>query len=190
MPKNDNTKQVASAKSSEHGFKSNRFDKNKERAYIARTGFKQSSKALNTSVSYLCPITKKKFANKTAYELHRKAYDNKNGASCGQTDWTNPGYLPIEEIRGDKYKPFTAKRLRENHAGTQPVHYQKYMSVLVDEETGKTEMRYVTVKKYRNFRDFLEDDGETIIASETDDVQYIDPDEQNLEGDDREIVDY
>jgi hypothetical protein len=179
MPKNDKKAVASSEKSS----KKNRFDKNKERAYIARTGYKNESISTEKSQVYKCPVSGRSFVHKGAYEIHRKSYGAKTNVSCTTQDFTNPDYLPIEEITGARYREAN-KRKPE---WVPRFELQKYLTVVVDEETGKTEKKWLTVKKYRDFRSLMDDDGETVIDETGEQLEYID-DEVNFEGDDQPII--
>lgn len=188
MPKNDKTSSkqpVASSKSSSGGGKTNRFSRDKERAHLAKTAYKSVAKDVSKTVSYKCPVCKDCFVFKSAYDIHRKACGQTDCVSCTEANFSNPTYAELSEIRGDRYSVANKRKPEWNPR----FHVRKYLNVLVDEETGKTEKRWITVKTYANFRALLDDDGETVIDENGVEPQYVDPSEVNHEGDDLSIVD-
>lgn len=189
MPKNDKTSSkpaVVSAKSSGGGGKTNRFSRDKERAHLARTSYKGTVKSNTKTVSYKCPTCKDCFVFKNAYDIHRKSCGLPSCVSCTETNLSNPTDANISDIRGDRYKALS-KRKPE---WMPRFHLVKQLNVVVDEETGKTEKRWITVKKFQNFQALMDDDGETVIDETAGaDLQYVDPSELNREGDDQSIID-
>lgn len=188
MPKTDKPASkptTAPSKSTSVGKKSG-FSKNKERSYLARNSYKPVTKETAKSTAYRCPVTGLKFVFKSAYDLHRKALDNQSNTHCSVHDQRVPTYADIAEVTGTRYADINRRKRQWNPE----FDVRMYLTVLVDEETGKTEKRWLTVKKYRNYQALLEDDGQTVIDLTADnDVQYVDPSEVNREGDDLSIVD-
>lgn len=187
MPKNDKTSSktpVASSKSSSGG-KTNRFSRDKERAHLARTSYKAVAKDVSKTVSHKCPVCKDCFVFKSAYDIHRKSCGLAGCVSCTENDPSVPTYAELSEIRGDKYSAANKRK----PVWSPRFHVQKQLHVVVDEETGKTEKRWITVKTYANFSALLDDDGETVVDEHCTEPQYVDPSEMNREGDDLSIVD-
>lgn len=188
MAKNDKTSKTTSAPSApaeqKSGSKSRGFNRRKENAFIARTGYKGVSKDTTVTTAFKCQVTGKRFTNKSAYELHRKSLEQSNNSHTME-DFTNPTYLPLSEIRGDKYREANKRKAPWNPS----YELQKQFSVVVDEETGRKELRWVTVTKYKNFEALLNDDGVDVLNENEEFPQYVDLEDVNEEGNDLPIID-
>lgn len=187
MPKTNNASAktpVASTKSS-GGGRGIKFSRDKERSHLARTAYKVAAKAVETRPTFKCPGCKSCYVFESAYIIHRKSCGLNNCGSCTQTDFSAPTYTELSIIRGDKYSAMNKRK-----APFMPAfHLRKLLNVVVDEETGKTEKKWITIKKYANYTDLLDNDGETVIDENGEEPQYIDPTEVNREGDDQSIID-
>jgi hypothetical protein len=197
MPKNDKSSAKTSTKASVASSKVSKgsgFSRSKERAHLAKTAYKVSVREATNTVSHKCPLCKQGFVYKSGYDQHRKTCGVKSCVSCTQevaptyrdlTEDDTEQNKYLNEVLGTKYKEFNKRK----PAWEPRFEVRKYLTVVVDEETGKTEKRWITTKKYANFRALLDDDGETVIDENGEEPQYVDPDEVNHEGNDLEIVD-
>lgn len=187
MPKNDKSTKGTTAppKGSGGGKSSARFSKDKERAHLARTAYNVVTKSADKAEIFKCPNCKECYVFKSAYTIHRKSCGIDTCVSCTEEDVSIPTYATLSEVRGDRY----ASANKRKAPWSPRFAVQKYLTVLVDEDSGKTEKRWITVKKYPNYQALLDDDGETIIDESGENVQYVDPAELNQEGDDQAIVD-
>jgi hypothetical protein len=188
MPKNDKTASKSTttpAKGSSTGKRSVGFNKDKERAHLAKTAYNVVQTATEQKKIFKCLNCKDSYVSEGAYIIHHKSCGIETCKSCTKDDISIPTYSSLAVIRGDRYASMNKRKVPWNPR----FEVQKYLNVVVDEETGKTERHWVTVKKYANYRAMLDDDGETVIDESGENVQYIDQVEQNKEGDDQSIVD-
>jgi len=170
MPKTDNKQSARTVQKTESSTKKSRkFDKNKERSYIARTGYKTAEKDGTVRNVFTCRVTGKRFMFESAFILHQKTLNQKSSKFYSDSDLSHPTYIDTNVLLGTRYK----RSDEEVEEWTPLFDVQRYMNVLLNEETGLTAKRWVTVKKYRNFQSLLDDDGESLFKDD-ESVQYVD----------------
>ena len=133
--------------------KNTRVNRDKERAYISAHGYASTDakKEIDQHVSNTCPKCSQRFVNNSSYHIHRKSCGEYTNGWCSTQDYlSSPEYLA--DVRGEKY----AKYWKNKPSFPPKFALQKWITVLVNEETGKKKKMWHTVKMFDSFNELLE----------------------------------